>query len=149
MRKDIPSWDETFMEMAEIIAKRSKDPSSQCGTILVSPDKKHIVSGYNGMPSKYPEDEKVWERPNKYNFIVHSETNAIINAQTNLTGWTLYVNAIPCSNCSKHIAQAGIKRVVYKPKQAKMIQDDGTTFFSVCEKMGIETVKYEEKQHEK
>ena len=37
-RQDYISWDEYFMGIAMLAAKRSKDPSTQVGACIVSPD---------------------------------------------------------------------------------------------------------------
>ena len=39
-RKDYITWDEYFMGVAELSAKRSKDPSTQVGACIVSGDNK-------------------------------------------------------------------------------------------------------------
>lgn len=110
-------WDEMFLRMTLIVAERSKDPSTQIGAVAVSPDRTRIVIGYNGMITGYPEDDALWERPTKYDHVVHGEENVIINAKTDMTGWTLYLNAASCSKCARLVAQAGIKRVVYMDRK--------------------------------
>ena len=49
-RKDYITWDEYFMGVAELSAKRSKDPSTQVGACIVSEDNKILSMGYNGFP---------------------------------------------------------------------------------------------------
>ena len=49
-RADYISWDEYFMGIAMLAAKRSKDPNTQVGACIVSPDNIIISTGYNGMP---------------------------------------------------------------------------------------------------
>jgi len=41
-RKNYLSWDETFMLMAQVIAQRSKDPSTQTGAVVV--DKNNVFT---------------------------------------------------------------------------------------------------------
>lgn len=106
-----------FLQMTLIVAQRSKDPYTQIGAVAVSPDKTRIVIGYNGMITGYPEDDALWERPTKYDHVVHGEENVIINAKTDMTGWTLYLNAASCSKCARLVAQAGIERVVYMDRK--------------------------------
>ena len=49
-RNDYISWDEYFMGVAKLSGMRSKDPSSQVGACIVSPDNKILSMGYNGFP---------------------------------------------------------------------------------------------------
>ena len=49
-REDYISWDEYFMGIAMLAAKRSKDPNTQVGACIVSQDNIIISTGYNGMP---------------------------------------------------------------------------------------------------
>ena len=49
-RADVLSWDEYFMSMAHLSAKRSKDPSTQVGACIVNSQKRVVGLGYNGFP---------------------------------------------------------------------------------------------------
>ena len=82
-REDYISWDEYFMGIAMLAAKRSKDPNTQVGACIVSQDNIIISTGYNGMPKGCSDDEYPWEREGaqtKYPYVVHAELNAILNA---------------------------------------------------------------------
>ena len=59
-RNDYISWDEYFMGIALLTAMRSKDPNSQVGACIVSPENKILSLGYNGMPIGCPDDEMPW-----------------------------------------------------------------------------------------
>ena len=126
------------MSMATEIAKRSKDPSTQVGAILVSPDRKHISLGYNGMPTNYPENEAIWERPTKYDYVVHAEVNAVLNCDFPTIGCTLYVTGVPCNDCAKFIAQAGITRIVYRDHDRESSLLKYNVFFEICRTLHIE-----------
>lgn len=119
-RTDYISWDEYFMGIAMLAAHRSKDPNTQVGACVVSPDNIIISTGYNGMPKGCSDDVFPWERKadcvndTKYPFVVHAELNAILNANgRDLRGSKIYVALFPCNECAKAIIQAGIKEVVY------------------------------------
>ena len=116
-RTDYISWDEYFMGIAMLAAKRSKDPSTQVGACIVSPDNIIISTGYNGMPKGCSDDEFPWGRDGedtKYPYVVHAELNAILNANgRSLQGSRLYVALFPCNECAKAIIQSGIREVVY------------------------------------
>lgn len=114
------SWDEYFMGVAVLSAKRSKDPNTKVGACVVNQEKRIVGIGYNGFP--YGCDDNVFPWTNdkdkdmldtKYPYVVHAEPNAILNSTTKLTGTTIYVTLFPCNECAKIIIQSGIKRIVY------------------------------------
>ncbi|MBP5512864.1 hypothetical protein J6X73_01720 [Candidatus Saccharibacteria bacterium] len=108
-------WDEYFMEIAEVVASRSKDPSSKMGCVIVDENKRVVSLGYNGMLQGADESKMTLsERPMKYYFAIHSEMNALIFAKRDLTGCTVYNRVATCENCLKYCLQAGITRFVYK-----------------------------------
>lgn len=104
------------MAMAELIATWSKDPSTKVGAVIV--DRKLLVQGmgYNGFARGVQDTEARYaDRELKYAMIVHSETNAIMNAMIGgraVQDCTLYTTKPPCSTCAKLIVQAGITCVV-------------------------------------
>ena len=113
-----------FMEIAEVVAKRSTCLGNHVGAVLVKNN--HILStGYNGAPSGLPHCIQVG--CNRRNMksgthhelcrAVHAEQNAIIQAAlhgVSNEGSTLYCTHQPCVLCAKMIINAGIVRVVYK-----------------------------------
>lgn len=114
-REDYISWNEYFMEIAKISAKRSKDPATQVGCCIVSKDNKIIGTGYNGMPRGCSDDEYSWERPEKHLYVCHAEQNALLNSNDfkMLNGSTLYTTLFPCNDCTKIIIQLGVSKIVY------------------------------------
>ena len=119
-RKDYLSWEEYFMAVAQLSARRSKDPNTQVGACIVNKNKRIIGIGYNGFPTGCSDDELPWSREGnlldtKYPYVCHAEMNAITNAanKPDLDGATIYVSLFPCNECAKLIVQVGIKEVVY------------------------------------
>ena len=114
-RQDYLTWDEYFMGVAMLSAMRSKDPGTQVGACIVSPDNKILSMGYNGFPIGCSDDEFPWNREgepldSKYLYTTHSELNAILNYRGgSLEGAKLYVSLFPCNECAKAIIQSGIK----------------------------------------
>lgn len=108
-------WDEYFMNIAETVATKSKDPSSKMGCVIVDEKKRVVSVGYNGMLQGADESKMTLkDRPMKYYFAIHSEMNALIFAKRDLSGCTIYNKVATCENCLKYCLQAGIKRFVYK-----------------------------------
>ena len=104
-----------FLELADCIASWSKDPSRGVGSVIVSPMRQVLATGYNGLPRGFEDHPDRLQRPVKYDLIVHAEMNAIIQCARNgvsPVGATLYSSFSPCIHCSLSIVQAGIKRVV-------------------------------------
>lgn len=114
------NWDELFMGIAALASRRSKDPSTKHGACIVDDEHKVISIGYNGMISGNDVDY-TWSREpvdglSKYDFVVHSEENAIINAPRSVRGAIIYVYSekkyLPCKDCMKLMGQSKIKEVV-------------------------------------
>ena len=125
-RDDYISWDEYFMGIALLSAKRSKDPNTQVGACIVNENKKIMSVGYNGFPHGCSDDEFPWERDGessidtKYPFVCHAELNAILNnAGASLKGCSIYVALFPCNECAKAIIQSGITEVIYLSNKYK------------------------------
>jgi dCMP deaminase len=118
-RQDYISWDEYFMGVALLSAKRSKDPSTQVGACIVNDKNKIVGAGYNGLPIGCDDDEFPWEKQGnfldtKYPYICHAELNAILNnIGMDLQGCKIYTALFPCNECSKAIIQSGITEVIY------------------------------------
>lgn len=112
MRK---SWDQHFLDIAKLVAERSKDPHTKVGAVLVR-DRRIISSGYNGIPRGVLEDDpKRHLPPTKYLYYEHAERNALYNSVyegISTKGSTLYCTWTSCTDCARGLIQAGIKRIV-------------------------------------
>ena len=134
-----PSWDEYFMEIAHVVAKRSNCSRRKVGAVIMN--RNHILSaGYNGTPrgvkncfeggcprcaGKTPSGKGLDEC-----LCTHAEQNAICQAALHgvaIDGATLYVTISPCLICAKLIINAGIREVVY--------DGDYTAFLDTVKKM--------------
>lgn len=118
-RSDYICWDDYFMGVSLLAAQRSKDPNTQVGACIVDDQHRILSTGYNGFPQGCSDDDFPWNRDSalgetKYQFVVHAELNAVLNARgKNLSGAKLYVSLFPCHECAKAIIQSGICEVVY------------------------------------
>lgn len=109
-----PPWNERFLDMARLVARWSKDPSTKVGAVIVRPDRTVASVGYNGFP-RGTEDyhQALNDRATKLRRTVHAEVNAILTARERVDGCTLYVTPLhPCANCAGAIIQSGVKAVV-------------------------------------
>lgn len=106
-------WRSRFMAIARTVSAFSKDPDCQVGAVLVSPDRRETVIGYNGYPRDI--DTEGLPKGKKLALTVHAEMNAILNSKCDIKGWTLYVTKFPCEDCAKHLLQCQIATVVAPP----------------------------------
>ncbi len=123
MRK---SWDEYFMSIAELVAKRSTCLRRHVGAVIVK-DKRILTTGYNGAPSGVAHCEDVGCLRETLNVPagerheicrgIHAEQNAIIQAATfgvNISGGTIYTTHQPCFICTKMLINVHISKIIYK-----------------------------------
>ena len=108
-------WHIRFLELTTVIAGWSKDPSRGVGSVIVSPDRQIIATGFNGLPRGVEDLPERLERPTKYDLIVHAEMNAIIQCARNGVspiGCAIYSSFFPCVSCAIAIVQSGITSVI-------------------------------------
>lgn len=120
------SWDECFMRMAHVIAERSKDPSTQAGSVVADINNVVVGVGYNGFPRGIDSSLLPWDKvgeldETKYAYVCHAEENAIYNANNFTKGCKIYCTLFPCNECVKTIIQTGIKEVIYENDKYKSI----------------------------
>jgi dCMP deaminase len=107
-------WDKRFLGMAQLVSIWSKDPSTKVGAVITDGSKKIVSLGYNGLPQHVIDLEAIYaNREEKYKYIIHAEVNAILQANKDVTGGTIYTYPfLTCPQCASMIIQAGIMRVV-------------------------------------
>jgi len=124
-RRERPSWDEYFLNIAKVVASRSNCMKRKVAAVIVK-DKRIISTGYNGTPRGVPNcDEGGCPRCNSFSdsgarldecLCSHGEENAIVQAAyhgISIKGATLYCTLSPCLICTKMIINSGIEEVVY------------------------------------
>lgn len=120
-----PSFDEYFIQIAELVSIRSSCLSRRVGAILVR-DNKILSAGYNGAPSGIQHCDKAGclraklkiESGKNHELCrgLHAEQNTLLQAALhgiNVKGSTLYTTTYPCIICAKMLINAGIKDVRY------------------------------------
>jgi dCMP deaminase len=120
-----PAWDDYFLEIARVVAKRSTCDRGMTSAVIVR-DKRMLTAGYAGAPAGLPQcdeighqfQEVISEEGIKSKHCVrtaHAEQNAMVQAARmgiSINGATMYCKMTPCHVCAKLIINAGIKRVV-------------------------------------
>ena len=71
--RSIPGWDQYYLEICQVVARRSKDPNTQIGCVIVGPNHEIRSTGYNSFPRGIRDDvpERL-VRPTKYLWIEHA-----------------------------------------------------------------------------
>lgn len=114
MRK---SWDEYFLDIADVVATRSTCNKLAVGCVIVK-EKMIVSTGYNG--SIHGQEHCIdvgclLNEEGRCIRTIHAEQNAVIHARRDeLQGATAYVTHEPCETCSKLLNQAGIIRIVFR-----------------------------------
>lgn len=145
------SWHLTWMSLALQYANhRSIDPATRHGCIFVSENNQPLSMGFNSFPADCEDDKLPLTRPEKYEVIVHSETNAIINSKRDLEGCTAYITGCPCPRCFGNMINAKISKIIYGPIGSHQLRDSDMELIkqmNISAKTGknkIEIVKYED-----
>lgn len=144
-----PSWDNYFMDMAEVVKKRSTCLRRHVGAVIVK-DKRILATGYNGAPSNTPHCETTGCYRKENNIPsgeraelcrgTHAEQNAMLQAAyhgVSIKDSTMYVTLQPCVLCAKMAINAGVKRIVFKGKYPDELSLD------MLNEANIELVNYE------
>ena len=131
-----PDWDHYFMEIAQVVSKRSTCLRRSVGAVIVK-NKQILATGYNGTPKGMPHcgevgclREQLHVPSGKNHELcrgIHAEQNAVVQAAVHgvsVEGGTLYCTNQPCVVCTKILINAGIERIVFKdPYPDKLAED--------------------------
>lgn len=124
-------WHLNHLSVARLVALKSKDPSTQCGAVIVDKYNRPVSWGINGFPRKLKDDSRLHDRKVKYPIILHAEENAILFAKRDLTDCSIYVwPSQPCAHCASFISQSGINFVGF-PKKDFSVKDFSVKDFSI------------------
>lgn len=153
-----PSWDETWMEAADAIAKRSRCVGRQVGAVIVDKRNRLVASGFNGAPTNYqpanpsdslsePPECTVWCERQRGRSIstpvgyglrcpsIHAEANALLFVDRSACeGGTIYVTSACCAECGKLISNSGLVRVVMRLEERDSHRQpyDTVDFMRLC-----------------
>ncbi len=143
-----PSWEEYFMEIASLVARRSTCLRRQVGAVMVK-GKNILATGYNGTPSGITHCEQAGCLRQQLNVPsgerhelcrgLHAEQNAIIQAAKhgiNIAGATLYCTNSPCIICSKMLINAGIRKIIYREGYPDLLS------MEMLEESGVEVLEF-------
>ena len=125
-----PTVDQYFVDMTHLVKARGTCPRRQVGAVIVK-DKRVLTTGYNGAPRGFIHPCDVGCIRDELHIpsgmmadvcpCLHAEQNAIIQAATtgvSIDGADIYCTTQPCTQCSRMIANSGIKRVIFEEEYA-------------------------------
>ncbi|MBI5552365.1 MAG: cytidine/deoxycytidylate deaminase family protein [Desulfobacterales bacterium] len=153
MDRERPSWDEYFMDITCLVAKRATCLRRAVGAVVIK-DRRLLSTGYNGAPSNVRHCAETGCLRQQLNVPsgerhelcrgIHAEQNAIIQAAyhgVSIKGATLYCTNQPCSICAKMIINAGIVRIVYQdgyadPLSTEMLAEAGIELLKLAGNQG-------------
>jgi dCMP deaminase len=121
-----PSWEDYFMEIAQVVSTRSSCLRRQVGAVLVK-NRQILTTGYNGVPRGIGHcDERGCLRDTmgipsgeRHELCrgLHAEQNAIIQAAYHgvaISGAEVYSTLQPCVSCAKMLINAGVVAVYFR-----------------------------------
>ena len=131
-------WDTYFMRIAREVSGRSTCDRKHVGAVVVR-DRNILSTGYNGSIAGMPHCDDVGHMMENGHCVatIHAEANAVLQAARNgvaIKDASIYVNASPCWNCFKLLANAGIRRICF----GEFYRDE--RIFHVAQTLGIELV---------
>ena len=148
MDRQFVSWDQYAMSLAFMAAMKSKDLSSKVGATILGPDNDIRSLGYNGFPRGV--DDQIperYQRPLKYQYTCHAESNAIHNAGNKPYGCKMYITSFPCTNCTMSIIQERLSEVIVHPSYRMMATKDWNESWEISKTMlkeaGIKLREYD------
>ncbi len=119
------SWDEYYMSITHLVARRSTCLRRVVGAIAVK-DKRILATGYNGAPAGLEHCLDVGCLRDKMGIPsgerhelcrgLHAEQNIIIQAAihgVSISGAFIYCTTQPCLICSKMLINCGVKKIYF------------------------------------
>ena len=133
MSEERPNWHRTWLDVADVVARRSLCVNSRVGVVVVSADNFVVATGYNGPPPAFHAMGRPCDKwcpramhgagAGTQDFSacesLHAEQNALLRvSRTDMEGGTIFVTRLPCITCARSIAASGVSTLVF--------HDDGT-----------------------
>ena len=149
-----PSWDDYFMEIAYVVAKRATCDRKLVGAVIVDDRHRIVSTGYNGSPAGMPHcsdygvghELKMIDGRMSCVRTLHAESNALDDAGRRARDCTIYVTVVCCYPCMQRLVNAGIRRIVYDEWYESQNTQLVTAF---ARDAGVELVRLKETMRQK
>lgn len=113
--KDRPSLEDIFMELAERLSQRSKDPKIQVGCVICDERLERVIAiGYNGGARGQDDGRESMEQGKSG--LIHAEANALVKCDYSIPNKIVFLTHSPCTVCAKMLVNAGVKKLYFKNK---------------------------------
>lgn len=119
-----PSWTDYFLGLAKVASQRSHDIHTQHGCVIVDSNNRVLGMGYNGFPKGLDDTKLPTSRPEKYDWIIHAERNALSNCVVRPHNATAYVTGQCCNDCIMALWQEGVTKVVMSNNHGTHLFDE-------------------------
>lgn len=117
------------MAIAFLISSRSRDLDTRHGSVIVDKNNLIIGTGYNSWIKGIDDSLIPTTRPDKYNWVIHSEINSILNAKISpreVGGARIYVTGQVCNNCFQQLYQAGVNHIIMARRKGTALESKET-----------------------
>jgi dCMP deaminase len=154
-----PTWDETWVNVARVIAKRGRCAFASVGAVIVTKDNRIDSASYNGPPAGLytPGTCESWcprfrgieagtiSRGGNYSECValHAEANAVARSNwSEIQLGTIYTSAAMCMGCAQLVCNTGIKRVVHVVEGPDDLRRDPDRVETFIKSAGLEVRRW-------
>lgn len=139
-----PDWTDYFLGIAKIISLRSHDIHTQHGCVITDEYHRILGVGYNGFPKGMDDSSLPTNRPDKYNWMIHAERNALSNCVIRPDKGIAYITGQPCNDCIMALWQEGITDVIMADNHGtKLFDDEAKKRFDLfIRQTGMNIIKY-------
>lgn len=136
-----PSFDELGLATARLWATRSADSKVQVGACILDRHHRVVGVGYNGRAAGEPNERESLSQG--HSGFIHAEVNALLAANWNGEGHTLYVTHEPCAACARLIVNSRrVARVMYESayRESVRVESGLPSGEAILRDAGIEVV---------
>lgn len=139
--KTRPTWDDYFFGICKIVALRSHDAQTKVGCVITDVKHRILGTGYNGFPSGMKDADLPNTRPEKYDWMVHAEANALANCVLRPENGIVYLPIEPCFPCAVNMYQHGIRTVFYIDEYKSMTTEQRDKRNLLCNQTGMKITR--------
>lgn len=118
-----PDWADYFLGIAKVVSQRSHDIHTQHGCVITDNQNRILGVGYNGFPKGMDDESIPKTRPEKYEWMIHAERNALSNCVIRPDNGIAYVTGQCCNDCIMALWQEGITKVIMEDKHGTKLFD--------------------------
>jgi len=138
-----PDWTNYFLGLAKVISQRSHDIHTQHGCVITDQNHRILGVGYNGFPRMMNDSILPTTRPEKYDWIIHAERNALSNCTIRPDNGIAYITGQCCNDCIQALWQEGVEKVIMSESHGTHLFDgkEQQRFDFFIKNTGMEVIK--------